>query len=82
MKKDGQFTLLDLNSHNGTFVNGHQVRERILREGDLIQAGNSQFFFWLREVEELLAYESTEVTQSLTVTQQNPTASRNITARF
>jgi pSer/pThr/pTyr-binding forkhead associated (FHA) protein len=81
-RESGSYRLMDLNSYNGTFVNGHRVSERWLREGDLIQVGNSQFFFWLQRAEELLAYTSAEAQPAPTVTQQNLTFSRNITAQF
>jgi pSer/pThr/pTyr-binding forkhead associated (FHA) protein len=81
-QESGQFRLKDLNSYNGTFVNGHEVKERLLREGDLIQVGNSQFFFWLQRAEELLGYKIPEATQGMTARQQNLASSQNITAQF
>ncbi len=40
---DGKrFTIRDLESTNGTFVNGRQVRERRLRDGDIIGLGESK----------------------------------------
>jgi len=36
--KEG-LTIVDLNSHNGTFVNGIQIKEAILRDGDEILIG-------------------------------------------
>jgi len=79
-RESGRYKLKDLNSHNGTFVNGYAVTERLLKEGDLIQIGNSQFFFWLQKAEVLLAYEITETPLSQTLTQQKPASSRNLTA--
>lgn len=35
-----QFVLLDLNSSNGTFVNGHKINEQVLSHGDEIQIGD------------------------------------------
>jgi DNA-binding NtrC family response regulator len=46
---DGQFVLEDLDSQNGTFVNGVPVRSRVLAHGDYVQAGNSVFLFLLRD---------------------------------
>jgi pSer/pThr/pTyr-binding forkhead associated (FHA) protein len=39
------FTLRDLGSANGTYVNGISIRERVLEHGDRIRAGNSMFLF-------------------------------------
>ena len=43
--------VLDLDSLNGTFVNGLPVKERELRAGDLITIGDSLFLFAQRGVE-------------------------------
>jgi adenylate cyclase len=51
---DGGYTLKDLNSSNGTFVNGRRVRELKLRDGDEIAFGNTRLTF----------RSSTEVTNS------------------
>lgn len=37
--EEGKFHIIDLNSSNGTFVNGVQVRESALRPGDQIRLG-------------------------------------------
>jgi len=42
---EGRFTLRDLGSSNGTFINGNLVRERILTHGDCIRAGDSVLLF-------------------------------------
>src|SRR5262245_35096451 len=39
----GTCRLRDLNSTNGTFLNGHQVTEAGLRDGDTISAGSTDF---------------------------------------
>src|SRR5271154_5495253 len=44
-KKGGEFQLRDLESRNGTFVNGVPVGERELVEGDQIEVGKSIFLF-------------------------------------
>jgi transcriptional regulator with GAF, ATPase, and Fis domain len=41
----GGFTLRDLGSANGTYVNGIPIRERVLAHGDRIRAGDSMFLF-------------------------------------
>jgi transcriptional regulator with GAF, ATPase, and Fis domain len=43
------FTLVDLHSRNGTFLNGTPVRERVLEHGDEIRVGRSVFIVLLRE---------------------------------
>lgn len=43
----GQVTLQDLDSRNGTSVNGLPVMNRLLKDGDLIEVGDSQFLFSL-----------------------------------
>lgn len=37
--RDGQYTLRDDGSRNGTFVNAERIIERVLRDGDLLQFG-------------------------------------------
>jgi adenylate cyclase len=44
-KVAGTYLLRDLNSSNGTFVNGRKVREHRLRDGDEISLGNSRLVF-------------------------------------
>jgi len=41
----GQFLLRDLNSRNGTFVNGVRVRETILKDGNHVRLGGLEFIF-------------------------------------
>ncbi|MGH9940664.1 MAG: sigma 54-interacting transcriptional regulator [Blastocatellia bacterium] len=45
------FTLTDLGSSNGAYVNGVPVQERLLEHGDQITLGDSVFLFLLREGE-------------------------------
>ena len=48
--KDGeQFTLRDLGSANGTFVNGVPVKERVLLHRDVIKVGDSSLLFLCHE---------------------------------
>ena len=52
IKKDsGQFMISDLDSLNGTFVNGMPIKERLLEHGDEIRVGDSLFLFYSHEVE-------------------------------
>jgi Nif-specific regulatory protein len=48
------FLLTDLESLNGTFVNGRPVREHALADGDQITVGNSRLVFLLAEGEPTL----------------------------
>ena len=42
------FYLVDLNSTNGSYVNGKRVENRIaLQDGDFIRVGHTEFFFFL-----------------------------------
>lgn len=44
-RKEDVFTIRDLRSRNGLFVNGTKVVEAILADGDRIQAGQSEFIY-------------------------------------
>lgn len=50
-----QHTIEDLNSSNGTYVNGERVRIDSLKESSLIEIGASQFLFRVRNSEDLIA---------------------------
>jgi mRNA-degrading endonuclease RelE of RelBE toxin-antitoxin system len=39
----GGYEVIDLNSHNGTFVNGQRVTSKLLTEDDLVSIGRSTF---------------------------------------
>src|SRR5258708_39814691 len=45
-----QFTIVDLESFNGTFVNGVPVREQTLAHGDQIALGDAVLLFLLHQV--------------------------------
>jgi two-component system, NtrC family, response regulator HydG len=47
----GQFKICDLDSLNGTFVNGVPVKVRLLQHGDQIKLGDSLLLFLLAESE-------------------------------
>jgi Nif-specific regulatory protein len=44
-----EFTLFDLESYNGTFINGVPVREKLLAHGDQITLGDTCFLFLTHE---------------------------------
>src|SRR5277367_4494661 len=46
---DERYELADLDSHNGTFVNGIPVRRKAVSNGDTIRVGHSEFVFLLHE---------------------------------
>jgi ABC-type multidrug transport system ATPase subunit/pSer/pThr/pTyr-binding forkhead associated (FHA) protein len=39
----GRFSIIDLGSHNGTFVNGTRVHQQELNEGDILAIGHATF---------------------------------------
>ena len=49
--ENGQFKIIDLGSHNGTFVNGVPIKEELLEHEDRIGFAGAMFLFLLREVE-------------------------------
>jgi transcriptional regulator with GAF, ATPase, and Fis domain/pSer/pThr/pTyr-binding forkhead associated (FHA) protein len=49
--KDGVYRIIDLNSRNGTFVNGIPVREKILQHGNTIRLGYTVLVFLVEEDE-------------------------------
>ncbi|MFE5873219.1 FHA domain-containing protein [Streptomyces roseifaciens] len=40
---DGRFEIVDLGSHNGTYVNGQPVRQQIIGPNDIVGVGHSTF---------------------------------------
>lgn len=50
-----QYVIEDLNSANGTYVNGERVTKSPLKEGSLIKVGNSLFRFRVQNPDESLA---------------------------
>ncbi len=72
METEDGWMLIDLNSTNGCYVNGHRVREHRLKDGDVIAVGHHQLSFVsassslppLRELNTLIAAEGSESTSS------------------
>jgi pSer/pThr/pTyr-binding forkhead associated (FHA) protein len=53
IKTDSGFRIKDLNSANGTFLNGKKITELDLRDNDLIQIGQTSIYFRLGSGETL-----------------------------
>jgi predicted component of type VI protein secretion system len=51
-KQGEQYAIVDLNSSNGTFVNGEKITKRILKNGDQIEIGTVRLLFELLEPKE------------------------------
>ena len=51
-KTDAAFQLIDLESHNGTFVNGIPVRRKFLTHGDTVRVGRCELVFLITEDDE------------------------------
>ena len=71
-KTDSAFQLVDLKSHNGTFVNGIPVRRKLLTHGDNIRVGRCELVFLITdETEEVLQtvqFRDTDSASMLTTT--------------
>jgi Nif-specific regulatory protein len=50
-RKDEGYVITDLESLNGTFINGVPIRSRVLEHGDRIRIGESQFVFLVHDGE-------------------------------
>jgi Nif-specific regulatory protein len=48
-EEDGRFSIKDLESRNGTLVNGNPVKEQFLHHGDEIATGDSLFLFLVED---------------------------------
>ena len=53
-EEDGRFQIKDLDSRNGTLLNGLAVKEQWLRHGDEIATGDSVFLFLLEDEDQAL----------------------------
>ncbi len=52
LQKEDRYELIDLESHNGTFVNGIPIHRRFLEHGDTIRIGQSELTFLLQTNED------------------------------
>lgn len=59
-REDDRFQIKDLESRNGTLVNGELVKEQWLRHGDEIVTGDSVFLFLLEEDERIASISRVE----------------------
>jgi transcriptional regulator with GAF, ATPase, and Fis domain len=64
------FELHDLDSFNGTAVNGLPVRERALAHGDRVTVGGSQFLFLIEDAEPELISSPVQLDEGRDVTEQ------------
>jgi two-component system, NtrC family, sensor kinase len=64
-RRGSNFVILDLNSSNGTFVNGQKVSQQKLEEGDIVTMGDIEFGFSYHSRKEALDEEESETTVSL-----------------
>ena len=62
-----EYIIEDLNSANGTYLNGERVNAGSLKEGSIIQIGTSRFLFRLQNPEETIA-----LRQNLVVLENGP----------
>ena len=45
LRAGGKTVIEDLNSTNGTYVNGQRISRRTLKDGDLVMLGKTEFRF-------------------------------------
>ena len=74
-KTDAAFHLVDLDSQNGTFVNGIPVRRKLLGHGDTVRLGECELVFLIGEDDNLASrivqFRSEEPVDVLTTTSQH-----------
>ena len=74
---DAGFHLVDLDSHNGTFVNGIPVRRKLLGHGDTIRVGQCELVFLITE-DELLVSRIVQYTDDETIFDGGTTVSKHM----
>ena len=52
-RDDGDFKLVDLDSYNGTFVNGIPIKEQLLSHADQVRIGKIELLFLIDESDEI-----------------------------
>jgi Nif-specific regulatory protein len=75
-----RFQIRDLESHNGTFVNGQPVKIQYLRDGDRIAVGECTFLFQTARQEQPSPEHSTAQREALTVFAPNAPLAREASA--
>jgi mRNA-degrading endonuclease RelE of RelBE toxin-antitoxin system len=63
----GSYEIIDLGSHNGTYVNGQRVTSKLLTEADLVSIGHSTFRL---EDNELVQFDDEQVTSTARTDEQ------------
>ncbi len=66
--KEDRYEIVDLESHNGTFVNGIPIHRRFLEDGDTIRIGQSELTFLLRANEDTARARITDDSSALNTT--------------
>lgn len=76
------FYLIDLNSTNGSFINGEPVRDcALLRDGDKIRLGSITFYFFVCRSSQMLDAVPPEVLTQINAARQKATAENNAPTR-
>jgi len=73
---DGQFKIRDLDSFNGTYVNGVAVKEQILSPRDHIRVGNIELLFVIGESEDTAASDLVRLNDADLLSDSSPTRLR------
>ncbi len=66
--EEGAYKIVDLESHNGTFINDVPINEQIMRHGDRIKVGGSYFLFVTTEERDAASSQDMQLDQDMVVT--------------